>query len=746
MALFNVSSIADLATLSATAGDIAFVADNDRTSGNPFQLIVSTTLVQNDGTVYAYPSLSNGYWTMLFDGSINVRWFGAKGDNSHDDTNAIQKAIDYAHRSLDPSPPLLQPFDQTLLFPSGEYLLTESIILKSGLAYYFNGCIFHAHFNDFAVKLDHPGGQTLIGKFSVVDKSVSSSADVITGGVAFGYTGRSVHHVNATACSIYCEGLKQAFFLEQWSYSNELGNLEAYNCGKQGTDPATYKEEFAFFMQSLPNDPVGGGANDILINSLRIHTDDFTNWLGKGAYIDCLGIVINKLHLEHINDVGAIIHAKGLTVNGGYIEVHFPTGVPDNWNRNKIYIENGVAVFNGGLINADVSCTNGQVQFNSCKFLAAPLNLSNMSFRDCGLVSMNLLRVAPLTNLKQLPQIDNSYPVDFSNFSGNWDEFGEGYTYDAATGTGLIADYDFYGGAHALSISGESFSGKTSLKFLKTGDASPTPTYSGGIGFKFPEEYINQQVCFWAIVKIVTPSGVPFNLKVGVGGLVGEGNFEIDSIGTVYTYDQWVLVVMPFVNAFRNYAFFEPNDGGEGGKSYFLIDSMGIEVGGIQYHNLNPRTQSKLNQFRKNTIPPLTGQWAVGDVFTNPAPGLKGALSYTCVEAGTPGNWRPLNFLAPGLGSISSASLIKIDFNGPRFQQLTLNSNVTITGSLNIIAGADLMIRFTGDVTSRTLTFPAQWKIYSVSSSYTVPANGVAFLKLFSFGTTDNEIIAEFLV
>jgi hypothetical protein len=67
-----------------------------------------TTSADNGGTIIV---ASNGKrWKRVYDGAINVRWFGAKGDGATDDTDAIQAAIDVTE-------------ERDVLVPEGIYLI-----------------------------------------------------------------------------------------------------------------------------------------------------------------------------------------------------------------------------------------------------------------------------------------------------------------------------------------------------------------------------------------------------------------------------------------------------------------------------------------------------------------------------------------------------------------------------------------------------------------------------------------------
>lgn len=73
-----------------------------------------------------------GRWKRLFSGSVNVKWFGAKGDGVSDDSEAFQKAIDYwkgtrqiLHQDLDKA--------GEIFVPAGTYIIGTRLCVYAGI-------------------------------------------------------------------------------------------------------------------------------------------------------------------------------------------------------------------------------------------------------------------------------------------------------------------------------------------------------------------------------------------------------------------------------------------------------------------------------------------------------------------------------------------------------------------------------------------------------------------------------------
>lgn len=84
----------------------------------------SETVADNGGTVIAPTGTEVGRYVRVCESNtVNVKWFGAQGDGSHDDTAAIQAAIDS-----------LPNEGGTVVLPGGRYKVTDTLHIGNGTA------------------------------------------------------------------------------------------------------------------------------------------------------------------------------------------------------------------------------------------------------------------------------------------------------------------------------------------------------------------------------------------------------------------------------------------------------------------------------------------------------------------------------------------------------------------------------------------------------------------------------------
>jgi hypothetical protein len=76
------------------------------------------TSPDNDGTIIKVTGMSSGRWKRLYSESLNVKWFGAKGNDINNDQPSLQKAIDAA-----------QTLKQSLRLPAGNYYIASGLIV-----------------------------------------------------------------------------------------------------------------------------------------------------------------------------------------------------------------------------------------------------------------------------------------------------------------------------------------------------------------------------------------------------------------------------------------------------------------------------------------------------------------------------------------------------------------------------------------------------------------------------------------
>jgi hypothetical protein len=135
----DVQSFASIAALRAAcvtgrpAGTIVHVTSYDGPAwmggGGLFSWAPTSSAKDNGGTVImpACQAVDRpGRWLRIFDGAMNIRWFGAAGDGRTDDTAAVQGAIDATQAG------------GALLFPPGSYAITMLRTHRSETTWYFD--------------------------------------------------------------------------------------------------------------------------------------------------------------------------------------------------------------------------------------------------------------------------------------------------------------------------------------------------------------------------------------------------------------------------------------------------------------------------------------------------------------------------------------------------------------------------------------------------------------------------------
>jgi hypothetical protein len=134
-------SVASHAALRATVGTVgsAMMAASRSTpldgGGGVFAWVATASPPADNGGTIIVPPQGGGYWQRVFSGAHDVKWFGAKGDNSTDDTAAIQAAINAAHALITGSNP---QGGADVLIPTGYYRVSTSLLI-----YPFVGLVGH---------------------------------------------------------------------------------------------------------------------------------------------------------------------------------------------------------------------------------------------------------------------------------------------------------------------------------------------------------------------------------------------------------------------------------------------------------------------------------------------------------------------------------------------------------------------------------------------------------------------------
>jgi len=120
----QVDTIADLKALDGTHKLVYVTGYHTKGDGafgsHFFEWDATSTEADNDGTIIALTSVATGRYKLKYDCAVNVKWFGAKGDNQTDDTIAIQKALEVNYN---------------IYVPAGTYIVSNLDVTKFSNTY-----------------------------------------------------------------------------------------------------------------------------------------------------------------------------------------------------------------------------------------------------------------------------------------------------------------------------------------------------------------------------------------------------------------------------------------------------------------------------------------------------------------------------------------------------------------------------------------------------------------------------------
>lgn len=198
----------------------------DDGGGGLFRWNPTSTRATNSGTIFNSNYTSNGRWERIYSSPLNVKWFGAKGTNQGDDTEAIQNAIESVFTGA-----YINTISHTqggkLFIPAGIYPISNTIVVNRPV--HIEG---ESYFKPSSNAIGPIFGTVIKSNINNSSKDIISITGYIPESVV---TASGLRTTKLSNFSIYGAGTERDginFNNSGFSYDIQLEHLKIWNVGR----------------------------------------------------------------------------------------------------------------------------------------------------------------------------------------------------------------------------------------------------------------------------------------------------------------------------------------------------------------------------------------------------------------------------------------------------------------------------------------------------------------------------------
>jgi hypothetical protein len=319
---------------------------------------------------------NSSYYKRVYQGHINIKWFGAIGDGKTDDTKAIQKAINAIYN-------LNKPVNISggwllgsgvVYFPSGDYKISDKIIIKDNIS------LLGENKNTVRINSSVPIAFTNIEGETAYPKKMNHSINIenlfLTGGGielqgAYRTSLRNVNIFNVASGIGLIARMTVAFYMDE---------VQIFNCktgifiqGTAGKGPSTTIDINRLWVThcSSVGMSVSSAPNELISSKIRNSIFEYND---KGVVLSGKNdISFDNIHFEQ-NKGGALeaydstsLNLEDVWCDVGNVTLFAGKGTEDNTVSLKnisapIYVQNGYkgTIYVDGKVNLQPLPNNGE--------------------------------------------------------------------------------------------------------------------------------------------------------------------------------------------------------------------------------------------------------------------------------------------------------------------------------------------------------------------------------------------------